>query len=75
MRLDRLGRSGDRAGARPTARRGVLVRLTEQGERIADQALEGVLAADEAFLEPLDRRQRQAASSLLRRLLVRCEQG
>lgn len=69
-RMDRLVRSGliERAPD-PTDRRGVLVRLTEQGDRLADQAVRTVLAADEAFLEPLDHPQRETAAALLNRLL------
>ena len=37
------------------------------------QALHAVIAADEAFLEPLGRRQRDSAASLLKRLLLRYE--
>lgn len=72
-RLDRLERSAlvERA-PEPADRRAVLVRLTPKGERLAERALAAVLAADEAFLEPLDSSDR-AAAALLKRLLVHCE--
>jgi hypothetical protein len=34
-------------------RHGVLVQFTDQGERLAEESLHTVIAADEAFLEPL----------------------
>ena len=53
-RLDRLGRAGLlQRRPDPGDRCGVLVQLTEPGERLAEQALHAVIAADEAFLEPL----------------------
>jgi DNA-binding MarR family transcriptional regulator len=69
-RLDRLADAGlvDRAPA-PGDRRGVLVTLTEAGAKIADRALDAVLAADETFLGPLTPAQRATAADLLRRLL------
>ncbi len=69
-RLDRLADAGlvDRAPA-PGDRRGVLVTLTEAGAKIADRALDAVLAADETFLGPLTPAQRVTAADLLRRLL------
>jgi DNA-binding MarR family transcriptional regulator len=75
-RLDRLERAGlVRRGPDPADRRGVLVRLTEQGERLAEQSLHAVLAADEAFLEPLSVRQRDALATGLKQLLLRSEPG
>jgi DNA-binding MarR family transcriptional regulator len=53
----------------------VLVQLTDQGERLAEQSLRAVLAADEAFLEPLSRRQRDAVAAGLKQLLLRSEPG
>jgi DNA-binding MarR family transcriptional regulator len=53
----------------------VLVQLTEQGERLAEQALHAVLAADEAFLEPLGPRQRDSVAAALKQLLLRSEPG
>jgi DNA-binding MarR family transcriptional regulator len=75
-RLDRLERAGlIERDPDPTDRRGVLVRLTEEGERRAEQALQAVIAADEAFLEPLSQRQRKEVASTLRLLLLRAEPG
>ena len=75
-RLDRLERAGlVRRGPDPADRRGVLVRLTEQGERLAEQSLHAVLAADEAFLEPLSARQRDTLAAGLKQLLLRSEPG
>jgi DNA-binding MarR family transcriptional regulator len=73
-RLDRLERAGliDRRPD-PTDRRGVLVQLTEQGQRLAEESLHAVIAADEAFLEPLSRRQRDSVASALKQLLLRSE--
>jgi len=73
-RLDRLERAGliTRAPS-PTDRRAVLVRLTDRGERLAEEALHAVIAADEAFLEPLDERQRESVAASLKLLLVRAE--
>ena len=53
----------------------MLVRLTEQGERLAEQSLHAVLAADEAFLEPLSARQRDTLAAGLKQLLLRSEPG
>ena len=75
-RLDRLERAGlIERRPDPGDRRGVLVRLTEQGERLAEDALHAVIAADEAFLEPLSRRQRDSVASALKQLLLRSEPG
>jgi DNA-binding MarR family transcriptional regulator len=76
VRLDRLEHAGliERTPD-PADRRGVLVALTEQGERLADQALRTILAVDEAFLEPLDPARRAEAAALLKSLLVHCERG
>lgn len=70
-RLDRLAGAGlvERAPD-PADRRGVLVTLTEEGTRLADQALAVVLDADEAFLAPLGSADRTKATALLRRLLA-----
>jgi DNA-binding MarR family transcriptional regulator len=75
-RLDRLERAGHIVrGPDPGDRRGVLVQLTEQGERLAEQSLQAVLAADEAFLEPLSQRQRDSVAAGLKQLLLRSEPG
>jgi DNA-binding MarR family transcriptional regulator len=73
-RLDRLERAGLITRAPdPGDRRGVLIRLTEEGEALAERSLRAVIAADEAFLEPLDREQRDSVAAALRRLLLRRE--
>ena len=73
-RLDRLEHAGLIIRALdPDDRRGVLVRLTSQGSKIARQALQELIAANEAFLEPLSPGQRDAIASALRQLLRRQE--
>jgi len=73
-RLDRLEQAGLITRAPdPDDRRGVLVRLTSQGSKIARQALQELIAANEAFLEPLSPGQRDAIASALRQLLRRQE--
>jgi DNA-binding MarR family transcriptional regulator len=73
-RLDRLERAGLIArNPDPADRRGVLIRLTEEGEMLAKRALDAVIAADEAFLEPLGQQQRKAVASTLKLLLLRAE--
>jgi DNA-binding MarR family transcriptional regulator len=75
-RLDRLERAGlIERSPDPGDRRGVLVQLTEQGEHLAEESLHAVLAADEAFLEPLSRRQRDSVAAALKQLLLRSEPG
>jgi DNA-binding MarR family transcriptional regulator len=75
-RLDRLERAGliERAPD-PADRRGVRVRLTRRGDRLARQALRAVIEADEEFLAPLDPDQRETAAALLKQLVVRHERG
>lgn len=73
-RLDRLERAGlIKRAPDPTDRRAVRVQLTEDGEQMADHALRAVIAADEAFLEPLSQRRRDALASALKQLLLRVE--
>jgi DNA-binding MarR family transcriptional regulator len=73
-RLDRLERAGlVTRMPDPDDRRGVLVRLTARGEELAVESLRAVIAADEAFLEPLSKRQRDSVASALKLLLVRSE--
>jgi DNA-binding MarR family transcriptional regulator len=73
-RLDRLERAGLITRAPdPGDRRGVLIRLTDEGEELAERSLRAVIAADEAFLEPLDRRERDSVAAALRQLLLRRE--
>ena len=75
-RLDRLEGAGlIERSPDPGDRRGVLVQLTAQGERLAEESLHAVLAADEAFLEPLSRRQRDSVAAALKQLLLRSEPG
>jgi DNA-binding MarR family transcriptional regulator len=75
-RLDRLERAGLIVRRPdPGDRRGVLVRLTERGERLAGESLQVVLAADEAFVEPLNQRQRDSVATALKQLLLRSEPG
>jgi DNA-binding MarR family transcriptional regulator len=75
-RLDRLERSGlVRRAPDPADRRGVLIRLTVRGNDVARRALRQVIAANEAFLEPLDGQQRESIASELRLLLLRHEGG
>jgi DNA-binding MarR family transcriptional regulator len=75
-RLDRLERAGlITRSPSPTDRRAVLVRLSARGERLAEQSLRAVIAADEAFLEPLSQRQRATVAAALKRLLTHAESG
>lgn len=73
-RLDRLERSGlIRRTPDPADRRGVLVRLTAQGTKVAGRALRELIAANEAFLKPLSGQQRESIASALRLLLLHHE--
>lgn len=73
-RLDRLERAGLITRARdPHDRRGVLVRVTAEGNKLARKALQELVAANEAFLEPLNRGQRDAIASALKQLLLHSE--
>jgi DNA-binding MarR family transcriptional regulator len=73
-RLDRLERAGlIRRAPDPGDRRAVRVHLTKEGEQLAEQALDAVIAADNAFLEPLSQRRRDTVASALRQLLLRAE--
>ncbi|HEV7808668.1 MAG TPA: MarR family transcriptional regulator [Solirubrobacteraceae bacterium] len=70
-RLDRLERAGlITRTPDPHDGRAVRVHLTPQGERLAKQALDAVLAIDEAFLEPLDQSQRDTVAAALKLLLL-----
>jgi DNA-binding MarR family transcriptional regulator len=74
-RLDRLERAGLITRVPDVADgRSVRVLLTARGEKLAEQALQAVIAADESFLEPLSQRQRDAVASALKPLLLRYEQ-
>jgi DNA-binding MarR family transcriptional regulator len=71
VRLDRLQRAGlIRRTPDPADGRGVRVRLTARGERLAEQALQAVIAADEAFLQPLHQRERDQVAQALKQLLL-----
>ena len=73
-RLDRLERAGlIRRMPDPGDRRGVLVRLTPRGSKVARQALHEVITANQAFLEPLSRQQRDSVASALKQLLLHHE--
>lgn len=70
-RLDRLEGAGlvkrlpDRVDGRS-----VRIRLTARGTTVARRALRAVIAADNAFLQPLDERQRRVVAAALKRLLL-----
>ncbi|GGX17787.1 MarR family transcriptional regulator [Streptomyces malachitofuscus] len=68
-RIDRLAKKGlvERLPD-PSDRRGVLVRLTDEGRDRADQALAGLLAQERAILGELTRAQRGELAGLLRQL-------
>ncbi|WP_378740338.1 MarR family winged helix-turn-helix transcriptional regulator [Nocardia brasiliensis] len=73
-RLDRLERTGlIERRPDPKDRRAVHIHLTPAGEEIAAEALDAVLAADEAFLEPLSPKQRDALAASLKVLLLHSE--
>jgi DNA-binding MarR family transcriptional regulator len=73
-RLDRLEQAGlIERKPDPADRRGVLVKLTGQGERLAEESLHAVIAADEDFLEPLSPGQRDSVAATLKQLLLRAE--
>ncbi len=73
-RLDRLERAGlIRRTPDPADRRGVLVRLTPRGSKVARQALQELIGTNEAFLEPLSGQQRDSIASALKQLLVHHE--
>jgi DNA-binding MarR family transcriptional regulator len=72
-RLDRLERAGlVTRHPDPEDGRAVRVHLTREGETLAERSLDAVLAADEAFLEPLTQSQRDAVAGALKLLLLRC---
>jgi DNA-binding MarR family transcriptional regulator len=73
-RLDRLERTGlIRRTPDPADRRGVLVRLTPQGSKVARLALHELISTNQAFLEPLNRQQRASTASALKQLLLQHE--
>ena len=69
-RLDRLERAGH---PDPVDRRGVLVRLTPQGSKVAQPALQELIATNQAFLEPLSGQQQDSIAFALEQLLVHFE--
>jgi DNA-binding MarR family transcriptional regulator len=73
-RLDRLERAG-LIQRLPDAsdRRAIRIRLTPEGARRASRALNAVLEADRALLEPLDDSERRSLATSLKRLLLRAE--
>ena len=73
-RLNRLERAGlIQRTPDPADRRGVLVQLTRPGRLKARQALDAVIAASEAFLEPLSAQEQNSAATVLRQLLAHHE--
>lgn len=73
-RLDRLERTGlIRRTPDPTDRRGLVVRITPQGSKLARQALDELITTNHAFLEPLNRQQRNAIASAFKQLLLHHE--
>jgi DNA-binding MarR family transcriptional regulator len=72
--LDRLERAGlIRRPPDPADRRGVLVRLTPRGSKVARQALQELVAANQAFPEPLSGQQQDSIASALKQLLLHHE--
>lgn len=72
--IDRLERKGlVTRGPNPADRRGSLVRLTDEGIRIMDQAMARHAEAEHALLASLGDKERERLASLLRKLLVALE--
>jgi len=70
-RLDRLERAGlILRTPDPADRRGLLVRLTPQGSKVARQTLHELIATNQAFLKPLNRQQRDSIASAFKQLLL-----
>ncbi|WP_189132067.1 MarR family winged helix-turn-helix transcriptional regulator [Wenjunlia tyrosinilytica] len=70
-RIDRLTKKGlVERQPDPSDRRGVLVRLTREGQDRADQALAGLLAQEREILAQLSDRQRDDLAALLRHLVA-----
>lgn len=73
-RLDRLEQAAlIRRAPDPADRRGVLVRLTPRGSKLARQALHELIAVNQAFLEPLSGDERESLAAALKLLLLRQE--
>jgi len=51
----------------------VLIHLTPQGSKVARQALHELIAANQAFLEPLSGQQQDSIASALKQLLLHHE--
>jgi DNA-binding MarR family transcriptional regulator len=70
-RIDRLAEKGwVRRLPDPTDRRGVLVRLSPDGRKLADAALEGLLERERQLLAGLPMAERTVLASLLRALVA-----
>lgn len=70
-RLDRLEHAAlIRRMPDPADRRGVLIRLTPRGSKIAKQALLEMIAANQVFLKRLSGQQRDSIASALKQLLL-----
>jgi DNA-binding MarR family transcriptional regulator len=73
-RIDRLEREGlVERRPDPADRRGTLIRLTEQGHALIDEALEAHVANEERLLAGLAPAERQRLDRLLRKLLAGLE--
>ncbi len=51
----------------------MLIHLTPQGSKVARQALHELIAANQAFLEPLSEQQQDSIASALKQLLLHHE--
>lgn len=75
-RLDRLERSGHiKRHPDPGDRRGVLIKLTRQGEVLARRAVDAVFEAHEVVLAELSDRDRATAAAVLRKVLLAAERA
>ncbi|MGH3448465.1 MAG: MarR family winged helix-turn-helix transcriptional regulator [Nocardioidaceae bacterium] len=75
-RVDRLESKGlVERGPDPADRRGVLVRLTTEGRRRVDAALEGLLEHERALLADLTDAQRASLGALLRTVVAPFDEG
>lgn len=73
-RLDRLEQARlIRRTPDPADRRGVLIRLTPRGSKVAKQALQELIAANQAFFKPLTQQQQNSIASALKQLLLHHE--
>ncbi|MEV0271454.1 MarR family transcriptional regulator [Hamadaea sp. NPDC050747] len=73
-RLDRLERAGlIRRRPDPADRRGILVKLTARGAKVAHRALRALIDVNESYLDPLSTQQRDTLASTLKTLLLRQE--